>query len=376
MLGSRLRRIAEHELEEREAKKRKTNGDVDMNGDGGGDWQDPLDTNIGHLRHYLHSKLRANRLSTDQRDAGRVKAANQRARAEPIPEHNDPYRIDWTELDGRGHYVGEDALRLPESAGFKVRWPILDRGLNMRDWQNPQLLMDDIGTIIQDTLLSELGIRQREYFNYSVILIIPDFGDPAYVEQMTQLLMGSMGFKEIAVHQEAYCAIFSAGMSSACVVDIGAQRTSVTCVDEGMVNADTRINLDYGGDDITSALVSLLLRASFPYKELDLARTQEWLMLDKIKIRICTLEEHLVANTAWDTYVLHEKNLTQKYIFRTYDENILAPLCWFDTRMIDFEEKKGAGRASFWYQNGGVERMFDNNYDEPVGPQIALAKTG
>jgi hypothetical protein len=40
--------------------------------------------------------------------------------------------------------------------------------------------------------------------------------------------------------QEAYAAIFSAGMSSACVVDIGAQQTSVTCVDEGMVNPDTR----------------------------------------------------------------------------------------------------------------------------------------
>jgi actin-related protein 8 len=73
---------------------------------------------------------------------------------------------------------------------------------------------------------------------------------------MTHLLLSVMGFKEIAVHQvgprvlcrlvgtyarqEAYAAIFSAGMSSACVVDIGAQQTSVTCVDEGMVNADTR----------------------------------------------------------------------------------------------------------------------------------------
>lgn len=74
----------------------------------------------------------------------------------------------------------------------------------------------------------------------SVILIVPDFGDRTYVESMTQLLMTEMGFKEIAVHQEAYCAIFGAGLSSACVVDIGATSTSVTCVDEGLINSDTR----------------------------------------------------------------------------------------------------------------------------------------
>lgn len=49
-----------------------------------------------------------------------------------------------------------------------------------------------------------------------------------------------LGFKSIAVQQEAYCAIFGAGMSSACVVDIGAQETSVTCVDEAMLLAETR----------------------------------------------------------------------------------------------------------------------------------------
>jgi hypothetical protein len=34
----------------------------------------------------------------------------------------------------------------------------------------------------------------------------------------------------------------------------------------------------------------------------------------------------MVANIAWDVYVLKEQGLTQKYQLRTYDENILAPL--------------------------------------------------
>lgn len=74
-------------------------------------------------------------------------------------------------------------------------------------------------------------------------------------------------------------------------MDIGATTTSVTCVDEGLLNADTRIKLDYGGDDITAALVALLTRANFPYKELDLARAMDWAMMDKLKEKIATLEE-------------------------------------------------------------------------------------
>ena len=36
------------------------------------------------------------------------------------------------------------------------------------------------------------------------------------------------------LHEEAPCAAFGAGVGSACVVDIGAECASVTCVDEGM----------------------------------------------------------------------------------------------------------------------------------------------
>jgi actin-related protein 8 len=76
--------------------------------------------------------------------------------------------------------------------------------------------------------------------NYSVIFIVPDYGDRSYIEAMTRLFLTEMDFKEIAIHQEASCAIFGAGLSSACVVDVGAQTTSVTFVDEGSITSDTR----------------------------------------------------------------------------------------------------------------------------------------
>ncbi|KAK1924798.1 hypothetical protein DB88DRAFT_504858 [Papiliotrema laurentii] len=332
---------------------------------------DEVDTKIGYLRDYLKHRLIQNKLATDWRDASRVVAANAKVRPEGIPEHNDPYRIDWTETDNREWFVGTEALRLPPSSGFTTRWPILNRKLNTRDWQSPQALMDDIALILAESLRQELGIEMREYKNYSVVLLVPDHGDRAYVQEMTHLLLTTMGFNQIAVHQESYAAIFSAGMSSACVVDIGASTTSVTCIDEGIVASDTRMSLAYGGDDITTSLAAILSRSAFPYRELDLAKSQDWLMMDNLKIKICTLEEQLVANTPWDFYVLKTEGLTQKYIFRTFDENILAPLCFFDTRMIEFEEKKGEGSFNHRTASDAVDDLLTSAYGEPTGAMRA-----
>lgn len=76
--------------------------------------------------------------------------------------------------------------------------------------------------------------------NYSVMLVIPDFYDRAYVREMANLLLNTMGFKQLCAQQESLGATFGAGISNACVVDIGATQTNIACVDEGLVLPDTR----------------------------------------------------------------------------------------------------------------------------------------
>ena len=46
-----------------------------------------------------------------------------------------------------------------------------------------------------------------------------------------------------------------------------------------------------GGDDITEFLHVLLQRISFPYRELDLARSYDWNVVEDLKARLCTLAE-------------------------------------------------------------------------------------
>lgn len=44
----------------------------------------------------------------------------------------------------------------------------------------------------------------------------------------------------IIVHQESVCATFGSGLSSACVVDVGDQKTSLSCVEDGVSHRNSR----------------------------------------------------------------------------------------------------------------------------------------
>ncbi len=44
----------------------------------------------------------------------------------------------------------------------------------------------------------------------------------------------------VVVHQESVCVTFGSGLSSACVVDVGDQKTSVCCVEDGVSHRSSR----------------------------------------------------------------------------------------------------------------------------------------
>jgi actin-related protein 8 len=49
--------------------------------------------------------------------------------------------------------------------------------------------------------------------------------------------------------------------------------------------------LNMGGDDITEFLYVLLQKINFPYRDMDLARSYDWNVMEDIKARLCTLAE-------------------------------------------------------------------------------------
>lgn len=315
---------------------------------------DPFEEKLEVIQVSLRDRMRFYKLRVTPDAAIKAATFNEQLKPELIPEQNDPFCVDWIhDSTAEPYYVGEEALRLAdlEKQGYIVRWPIWGSKFNTRDYPSNAMIIDDIEAILETSLQNSLNINRREYKDYSVVLVIPDYYDRPYVRDMVQLLLIRMGFRQLCVQQESLAATYGAGISSACVVDIGATTVSIACVDEGMVIPETRICLNMGGDYITEFLYVLLDRICFPYRDIDLARSYDWNVMEDLKNRLCTLTEENVALNLYDFVVRRPKRPAEKYGLRAYDEIILAPMCLFEPRVIDFDELKQGGRPS---QSPGV----------------------
>jgi len=91
--------------------------------------------------------------------------------------------------------------------------------------------------------------------------------------------------------QESVCATFGTGVGSACVVDVGDQKTAVSCVEDGLSQSATRLVMQYGGSDITRCFHWLLARCCFPYRECRLNNRMDALFLQELKETYCHLEQ-------------------------------------------------------------------------------------
>ncbi|KAF9948374.1 actin-like protein arp8 [Modicella reniformis] len=143
------------------------------------------------------------------------------------------------------------------------------------------------------------------------------------------MLLKSMQFRGVIALQESVCAAFGAGISTACVVDIGAEVTKVACVEDGVCIANSRAVLKYGGDDITRCFAALVKRTGFPYRELDLGQTYDWRLMEELKEKWCTLNEADLTVQVYNFFVRRPEKHTQKYQVKVHDEVALSPMCLF-----------------------------------------------
>lgn len=113
-------------------------------------------------------------------------------------------------------------------------------------------------------------------------------------------------------------AIFGAGLSSACVVDIGAEKTSISCVDDAISHTNTRIRMDYGGGDITQAFFWLLQKCAFPYKLCDPTNKLDACLLNQLKEDFCHVDLNVCGSQEKTFIVKKPKQSTEKYTLQVY----------------------------------------------------------
>lgn len=51
------------------------------------------------------------------------------------------------------------------------------------------------------------------------------------IKEMLTIVLGELHFNSAVVHQEGLSAVFGNGLSTACIVNIGAQTSTVVCVE-------------------------------------------------------------------------------------------------------------------------------------------------
>ncbi|KAJ5931834.1 hypothetical protein N7516_006323 [Penicillium verrucosum] len=269
---------------------------------------------------------------------------NRRTVPEIISEHNDPMRAEWTELSNPPpeYIVGQPALRVPDSSKprYKLYWPIRNGWCNEKDYTSKRSLFLDISLIVEDAIKNQLRLTsKKDWTQYSCVFVIPDLYDKSYVTQVLDMLMREFAFARVCFIQESLAATFGAGFTSACVVDIGAQKTSICCVEEGMCIENSRVNLKYGGQDMTETFVKMMLHDHFPYADINLRRRHDFLLAEELKKNICTMNEASVSPQVFDFHLRVAGQDTRKYTFKAFDEVHLAPMGVFEPAIFDNSDK-------------------------------------
>ncbi|EFN89058.1 actin-related protein 8 isoform X1 [Harpegnathos saltator] len=267
----------------------------------------------------------------------------------------------WIKTD-RDVVVGDGVFMLDPDEDFNIHFPYKRGELNVHSGPGGSVraVMADLKTIWEYVLTEQLNIPLKDLKHYRAVLVIPDIYHRPYLKELTSLMLCEMGFGSCFLLQDHVAAIFGAGLSYACVVDVGAQKTSVSCVDDAISHKDTRVRMDYGGGDITQAFYWLLQKSAFPYKLCDPTNKSDATLLNQLKEDSCHVDLNVCGSQEKKFVVEKPKQSTEKYTLQVGDECLIAPLSLFQPELFRIT---GAHTVHVQKRStGDPEDLFDENY--------------
>jgi actin-related protein 8 len=185
-----------------------------------------------------------------------VQVYNQQNCTTRIPMHQD-LDWNWTSVREEGVLVGDqvNAIPMQYSNRYSLFYPIRHGRLNVVQGEDgigstrrALDALEDIFKVIVKKVMPKAKSASEEEDNddhededdtrlskYAVVLVIPDSFSKRETLDLVSLLLDRIGFGAVGLHLESVLSCFGAGVSSACVLDIGAQKTIVSCVKDGIV---------------------------------------------------------------------------------------------------------------------------------------------
>ncbi|KAM3838488.1 actin-related protein 8 [Diretmus argenteus] len=272
-------------------------------------------------------------------------------------------RVKWTNTTQHPqHLVGEEALYVNPSDCYDLRWPVVRGQLNVHAGAGGSLsaVLADLETIWSHVIQKHLEIPLKDLKYYRCILLVPDIYNRQNIKDMVNMLLLNMGFSAIIVHQESVCATFGSGLSSACVVDVGDQKTSLCCVEDGVSHRNSRLCLAYGGADVTRSFFWLLQRAGFPYRDCQLSNRLDCQLLQHLKETFCHLDQDISGLQDHEFRTRFPEAPAFLYQVRLGDEKLQAPMGLFYPTTFGIVGQK---MTSLQYRSqGDSEDPHDEHY--------------
>ncbi|KAJ8667492.1 hypothetical protein QAD02_009155 [Eretmocerus hayati] len=258
--------------------------------------------------------------------------------------------------------IGDDILTLDPESGYNLHFPYKRGDLNLHSGPGGSLkaVLADLKTIWEYALIEKMNIPLRDLKHYRAVLIIPDIYNRWYLRELMSLILCEIGFGACFLLQDHVAATFGAGLGYACVVDVGEEKTSVSCVEDGMSHRNTRVRIDYGGGDITQSFLWLLQKSAFPYKTCDPSNQLDALLLDQLKRDFCHVDLNICGAQEKSFMVKKPQLPIEVYTMQVGDECLIAPLSLFQPELL-----KITGAHSVHIQKrstGDSEDPHDENY--------------
>ncbi|KAJ1383944.1 Actin family [Sesbania bispinosa] len=161
----------------------------------------------------------------------------------------DSKELGVSERKFREFICGEEALRISLTEPYCLCRPIRRGHLNISQYYSMQQVLEDLRTIWDWILIEKLHIPRNERNMYTAVLVMPETSDNREIKEILSLVLQELGFGSAVVHQEGLAAVFGNGLSTACVVNIGAQVTSLICIEDGGALPSTAKTLTFGGEE-------------------------------------------------------------------------------------------------------------------------------
>ena len=157
----------------------------------------------------LKIDMRANKRKVLPNSKELVINYNRRTPPERIPEHNDPVRIEWTDVTKQVTFTGLAAQRIPDDSDpkFKLFWPIQHGWLNERDSSGMEFLSSTLTYVLEEAIRNELSLdSSRLWPQYSCVFVIPDLYDKVYVQELLKIGLKEFEFARVCFIQESLAA--------------------------------------------------------------------------------------------------------------------------------------------------------------------------